>query len=295
MIKNYFKLAWRNIIKNPFYSIVNIAGMFAGITFVLLIGAYVWSELDVNKNLHNAKRQYFLQSEWKGQDINYAITTLAPVARRLKEDYPTLVANYYRWDGITSGVSKGDRNFREGIQLGDSTLLSMFGFELLHGNAATALKEPFSVVITEEAAIKYFGKKDVVGETLNIQSFAGGKKDFAITGVLKKVPRNSVINLNDNNNNTIFIPTNTYKYFGRTDMESWSNTWIPAYIELKEGASLANVDKAINQLIQTNAPDGIKTNLKIHPVPLTQYYINKDNGLVKRMLYTLSFVAIFIY
>jgi putative ABC transport system permease protein len=294
MIKNYFKLAWRNIIKNPFYSIVNIAGMFAGITFVLLIGAYVWSELDVNKNLHSAKRQYFLQSEWKGQDINYAITTLAPVARRLKEDYPTLVANYYRWDGITSGVSKGDRNFREGIQLGDSTLLSMYGFELLHGNTATALKEPFSAVITEATAIKYFGKNDVVGETINIQSFSGGKKDFAITGVLKAIPKNSVTNLNDNNSNTIFIPTNTYTYFGRADMENWSNTWIPSYIELKEGASLASIDKAINQLIQTNAPDGIKANLKIHPVPLTQYYINKDNGLVKRMLYTLSFVAIFI-
>lgn len=294
MIKNYFKLAWRNIIKHPFYSTVNIAGLFAGITFVLLIGAYVWSELEVNKNLHHAKQQYFLESEWKGDQTNWTITTLAPIARRLKEEYPNLVANYYRWDGITSGVSKGDKNFREGIQLGDSTLLSMYGFELLHGNAATALKEPYSAVITGATAIKYFGKQDVVGENITIQSFNGGKRDFAITGVLNAILRNSVTNLNDNNNNTIFIPINTYTYFGRTDMENWSNTWAPSYIELKEGATLANVDKAIKQLMQTNAPDGIKANLTIHPVPLTEYYLKKDNGLVKRMLFTLSFVALFI-
>lgn len=294
MLKNYLKTAIRNITRHRFYSIVNVAGLFAGITFVLLIGAYVWSELEVNNNLHNAKRQYFLQSEWKGDAVNYAITTLAPVAKRLKEDYPSLVANYYRWDGITSGVSKGDKNFREGIQLGDSTILSMYGFKLLHGNPATALKDPFSAVITEQTAIKYFGKTDVVGETINIQSFSGGKKDFAITGVLKTLSKNSVTNLNDNNNNTIFIPTTSYTYFGRADMDNWNNTWIPSYIELKEGVNLASIDKAINQLIQTNAPDGIKANLKIHAIPLTQYYLQKDNGLVKRMLYTLSFVAVFI-
>ena len=65
MIKNYFKTAWRNIIKHRFYSIVNIVGLFAGITFTLLIGSYVWSELQVNKKLSHAERQYFLQSEWK--------------------------------------------------------------------------------------------------------------------------------------------------------------------------------------------------------------------------------------
>ena len=85
MLKNYFKLAWRNIRKHPFYSFVNITGLFAGILFALLIGAYVWSELEVNKNLTNAKQQYFLQSEWKGEAVNYSITTLAPVAKRLKE------------------------------------------------------------------------------------------------------------------------------------------------------------------------------------------------------------------
>jgi putative ABC transport system permease protein len=104
------------------------------------------------------------------------IATLGPIAKRLKEDYPNLVQSYYRWDGITSVVSKGDKHLRENIQLGDSTLLSMYGFKLLYGNAATALAQPFSVVITKDMAEKYFGKTDVVGETLTSKVFPVPKK-----------------------------------------------------------------------------------------------------------------------
>ncbi len=120
------------------------------------------------------------------------------------------------------------------------------------------------------------------------------KKGVCRCGVLKNTAENSVITLNENNNNTIFIPTNTYQYFGRTGFEDWNNVYIPSYIELKEGASLAALDKAINQLIQTHAPDGIKANLKVYAVSLHDYYINKNNATVKRMLYTLSLVGLFI-
>jgi len=294
MIKNYFKLAWRNITKHRFYAFVNIAGLFAGITFALLIGAYVWGELQVNRNLKNADKQYFLKSEWKDPNMGVDIATLGPIAKRLKEDYPNLVENYYRWDGITSVVSKGDKHLRENIQLGDSTLLSMYRFKLLYGNAATALVQPFSVVITKDIAEKYFGKTDVVGETINIQSFSGAKKDFAITGVLKEIPDNSVTHLNQANLNTFFIPTNTYTYFGRADFDVWTNIYVPSYIELQKGVAPASLDKAISQLIQTNAPDGIKQNLKIQAVPIMDYYLQKDNAVVKRMLYALSFVGFFI-
>src|SRR5688572_11607543 len=134
MIKNYLKIAWRNIAKRPLYSLLNITGLSTGILFTLLIGAYVWNEFQVNKKLRNSKNQYFLTSKWKDANMGGEITTLGPLSKRLKDDYPNLVANYYRWDGITSVVSKGDKHFREGIQLGDSTLLSMYGFELLHGD-----------------------------------------------------------------------------------------------------------------------------------------------------------------
>src|ERR1017187_6452545 len=157
MMKNYpigitFKIAWRNMVKHRFYAVLNVVGLFAGIVFTLLIAAYVYNELQVNRQLRNANRQYFLQSIWKDPNMGPDITTLGPIAKRLKEDYAGLVANYYRWDCITSGVSKGDKHCRENIQLSDSTLLNMYGFKLLYGNPATALTEPFSVVITQDIA-----------------------------------------------------------------------------------------------------------------------------------------------
>lgn len=294
MIRTYLKTGWRSISRHPFYAAVNVLGLFAGMLFFLLIAVYVWSEIQVNRQLRHASRQYFLQSEWKGVDNAYVITTLGPVAKRLKENYPNIVENYYRWDGITSGVTKGEKSFREGIQLGDSTLLAMYGFRLLHGNEVTAFKNPFSVVITQETAQKYFGRTDVVGETLTIQSFSGGKHDFSITGVLKALQKNSVTHLNDDNHNTLFIPANTYSFFGRMSMDDWNNTWVPSFITLHDGADVGTVNTAIDKVIKANAPPSIKENLKIKAVPLSAYHLQKNNALVKRMLVTLALTAMFI-
>jgi len=294
MLKNYFNIAWRNLWKNKIFSIINIAGLSAGIAFSLLIGAYVWNELQVNRHLKNAGSQYFLMSDWKDPNMGNTITTVGPLAKRLKQDYPNLVANYYRWDGITSVVSKGEKHFRENIQLGDSTFLHMYGFKLLHGNSTTALTDPYTVVITKEIAFKYFGRTDVTGETVSIQSFAGGNHEFTITGVLAAIPENSVTQLNPANHNTFFIPTNTFAYFGRNDFESWSNIYLPSFIELKPGKTASDIAGPIKQLIKSNAPDFIKQNLAIRPVSLNSYYINNTNGIVKRMLYTLSFIGLFI-
>lgn len=294
MFKSYFKIAWRNIIKRKYYSLLNIAGLATGIVFTLLIGSYVWYELQVNKGLRNTKNQYFLRSEWKDPNQGPDITTTGPLSKRLKEDYPYLVANYYRWDGITSVISKGDKHLREGIQVGDSTLLTMYGFKLLHGNSRTALNNPYSVVITKGIAEKYFGKTDVVGKTLAIQSFSGGNRDFAITGVLDNISENSVTSLNDENHNGIFIPTNTLNYFGRMDLDAWTNIYVPSYVEVRDGVKASDLEKSIRQLLDKNAPDFIKQNLTVRPIPLSEYYLEKNNALVKRMLYTLSFVGVFI-
>jgi putative ABC transport system permease protein len=110
MLRNYIKIAWRNLVRYRFYSIVNITGLCTGIVFTLLIGSYVWGELHVNRALRNSDRQYFLKSIWRDPNQGVEITTLGPLSKRLKEGSPSLVANYYRWDGITSIVSKGDKH-----------------------------------------------------------------------------------------------------------------------------------------------------------------------------------------
>jgi len=293
MFKSYLKIAWRNIVKNGFHSAINVFGLSIGIAFTLLIAAYVWSELRVNKQLKNADNQYIIQSKWKDPNMGYAIVTLGPLAKQLKEQYPTLVKNFYRWDGITSNITTGDKHFRESIQLGDTTFLSMYGFPLVSGDAATVFKDPFSVVITEEKAIKYFGKTDPVGQTLTIENFSGSKHDFMITGVLKNIGRNSVTRLNNDNNNNFFIPETCASFFGR-DLNQWRNIYVASYIQLQKGVSADALKKPIEQLVKANTSDDIKANVEPFIVPLNTYYLTANNGLVKKMLYTVSLIALFI-
>lgn len=292
MIKNYLKIAWRNIVKNPFYSVINIIGLSTGIAFTLLISAYVWSELQVNKNLKNEDRQYIIQSKWKNPNEGSDFTTLGQLPKALKESFPDLVANYYRWDGITSNISKGDKAFREDIAICDSTMLNMYGFTLLHGNAATALSEPYSVVMTKDMAIKYFGKTEVIGQTLNIENFSGSSHDFVVTGVLNNYKTNSVTDLTEGYPNHFFVSTSNLNFFGR-NME-WHNPHIAGYIELQKGVTPAELKKPIAQLLKLNAPPYFVSDMKPYLVSLKDNYLQGNNGLVTKMLYALSAIALFI-
>ena len=294
MIRNYFKIAWRDIQKHRFFSIVNIVGLFTGILFTLLIGAYIWGESQVNRKLRNHERQYILTTISTDPNVGFELATFGPLAKRLKEDYPALVADYYRYDGVTSVISKGDKHFREGLQIGDSNVLRMYGFEALHGDEKTALNDPYSVAITADKAIKYFGRKDVVGEFLTIQSFSGGTHNFKITAVLKEIPQSTITELAKGYKNSFFIPVNTLSYFGRTDIESWNNMFIASFVELKKGVRPEALEKPIRKLLQENADPNLAKVITVKPVLLTDYYLQQDNGLVRRMLYTLSFTGLFI-
>lgn len=293
MLKNYFIIAWRNIIKSRFYSSINILGLSAGIAFTLLVAAFVWSQLQVNEHLQHADRQYIIQSKWKDAGMGSELTTVSELPAALKRDYPHLVSDYYHWDGITSNVSKGDKVFREGLQVGDSTLLTTYGFALLSGDPSTALKDPFSAVITSKVAKKFFGKTDVTGETITIENFSGSKHDFQITAVLDDQPLNSVIAVNDDNHNQIFLPLAASKFFNR-NIEGWDKTYLLGYVELQPGVSAATVDQAMQALIKKHAPPFVAENLQPYLVSLKAYYLDANNGLIRKMLYALSATAGFI-
>lgn len=293
MLRNYVKIAWRNIARNGIYSVVNMIGLSIGIAFTLLIGVYVWGETQVNAQLRNKDRQYIIQSKWKESDQGMDFTTFSPLAGALKEHYPHLVANYFHFDGITSTVSKGDKSFREEMLLGDSTMLDMYGFELLHGNPRTALQGAFSLVLTENKARKYFGKTDVLGQTLTIENFGGEKHDFQITGVLKTIPPNSVTNLTGNPGSELFIPAENHTYFGR-NMDNWNNFYIVGYVELQPGIQPSALNKPMLDLVKQNTSPQLAESVVPYLTPLKDYYINANNGTVRKMLLALSAIALFI-
>ena len=294
MIRNYFKIAWRNLKKKSLYTFINIIGLYTGISFALLIAVFVWQELQGNKDLRNADSQYILTNQWKDPNMGLDFATLGPLAKLLKEEYPHLVADYYRWDGITSIVSKDTKKFRENIQLGDESFLDMYGFDVLHGNPSTAFKDPFSVVITTEKAIQFFGKTDVVGGSLTIQNNEGEHHQFTITGVLAKAAENSVALTLNKERNHFFIAKNSAPYFKRANFQEWENPIYACYVELQVGVNANQLEDPLKNLIHAHTSETIRENLTVIPVKLTDYYLNRNNGRLKQMLYTLSFVGLFI-
>lgn len=292
MLRNYFLIAWRNIIKNPYYSMLNISGLSAGIAFTMLVAAYIWNEMRVNDDLKHANNQYVIQSKWKDPNFGYTLGTVGPLAKALCDNHPDLVANYYRFDGVSSFVSKGDKIFREGLQIGDSTLLSMYGFELMYGNLNTVFSGPYSTVISKDKAIKYFGKPDVVGQTLTIENFSGSKHEFQITGVLKDMNRNSVSRLIEDYPSDIFISIQDLAFFGRN--MDWNNFSIPGYVELQPGVEPEQLVKPIQYLVKQNTPQRVSEDLTPYLVPLKEYYLSANGGLVAKMLKTLGLIAAFI-
>src|SRR5690606_32922086 len=128
-----FKIAWRNIRKKKIQNLINLIGLTCGITFMILVGAYIWDVHQVNSRIKNIDQQFLLQSNYKKEGFGINLTTIGALPKALYEEYPNLVANYYRLDGLTGIVSNGNTVYEEGMSLGDPSLLTMFGFELLAG------------------------------------------------------------------------------------------------------------------------------------------------------------------
>ena len=196
MFRNYLKVAGRSILKNKVYSSINILGLTVGMTCTILIFLYVQSELGYelhHKKANNIQRlvvEYFLPDN-NGSE-KWA-TMGAPVGEVIAKDYAEIVQSV-RIRPFTSQVIKlQDRSerFYQTIAFADSNIFKVFTLPLISGKPETALKNPFSAVISENAAIKYFGKIDVLGEILEMPDRSSMLK---ITGVMKNMPPNTHLN-----------------------------------------------------------------------------------------------------
>jgi putative ABC transport system permease protein len=191
MLKNYIKITIRTISKNKVYSALNIVGLALGIAACLFILQYVSYERSYDKfhvsheSLYRVKYMVYRNGKL---DINCA-AAVPRVGPFMKEKMPQVVdfACAYPTSGV---ITHGDIKFRENrIQIVDQSFLGIFSFPLTHGDPSTALKEPNRVVISETAALKYFGNEEAIGKTIRMD----GKHSLAVTGVVKDVPNNSHI------------------------------------------------------------------------------------------------------
>ncbi len=293
MFLNYFKIMIRSMAKRKVYSAINIFGLTMGISFALLIGIFIAGELQTNRQLTAVDRLYLMRSNNLEAANQVPLFSPSPLARLIKEEYPTLVENFYRCSDRNITISKDDKHFRVQSLIGDSTFLSMFGFPLLHGDAATALNEPRSVVITAKIAKQYFDRTDVVGEMLTLATEKNGDQQYTVTGVLEDWKPNTVTNLMDMNAQ-VFLPIHSLKDFNGFDPEAWTGVQMISYIRKTPTASEDAIIKAFTTLLKTKAPDNTQSNLKMAIDGLSDYHLVSNNGLVKKLVMTLSVIGIFI-
>lgn len=190
MLQNYFKIAWRNLLRNRAFSAINIIGLAIGLASCMLISLYVLDELSFDR--YNEKADQIVRVVFKGSMNGGKINeshVMPPVAQALKNDYPEVLDATRLRQGGYPKVLVGDQQFTgDAMAFVDSNFLRVFTFPLAEGNAKTVLLEPKSVVITQKLAEKYYGKLNVVG---NILKFKGADEPYKITGVMEEMPRNS--------------------------------------------------------------------------------------------------------
>jgi putative ABC transport system permease protein len=192
MLTNFFKIAWRNILKNKVFSLINIFGLAIGLACFLLICLYVSDELSYDRFHEKADRIYRVHSNiiFGGAEMKLAICS-DPMGPTLVKDYPEVeqFTRIYTSNG-SKQVKKGNEFINEvEVAHADSTFFDVFSFKPLYGKLHQALNEPNTVVVTESIALKYFGRKNVVGET--IETDESRNNLYKITAVIGDMPGNS--------------------------------------------------------------------------------------------------------
>ncbi len=294
MIRNYFKIAWRNLWRSKAFSAINILGLSIGLACCILMFLFIQHELSYDKFHGQAKNIYRLTSISEGPSgtSNLAVTP-APWAPIMKKDYPE-IKNYVRIFKTekTDIGEPGQQHYSESdLLFADSTFFEVFSVNLEKGDPRKALEVKNSIILTAETARKYFGDADPMGKTLEVNSIFG-KVVAQVTGIAKELPAKSHFKFN------ALVPVQT---FG--DMSSfWSYHMFQTYLLLNSNVSPSNLESKfpgfVNKYIINNPlADGKQD---IHLQPLTDIHLHSNmvgeigiNGDIT-YIYVFAGVALFI-
>ena len=307
MIKNYLKIAFRNLWKHKGFSAINIIGLAMGLGCFIVIAMYVFDELSYDRYNEKADQIYRINSDIRfgGTDLVMAESS-DPMGETLKNDYPEVIESVRFFNNNGSKlIKKGNEYINESkVAHVDSTLFNVFTLPSIVGNTKTALQEPNTVVITESAAKRYFGSaQDAIGKTLETND--RGNTLYKVTAVIKDVPKNthfdiefffSMANIQyqmgsylSHNFNTYLLmaPGTDYKAFNKNFKDYIDKYVLPQASQFMEVKSMEQFEKAGNKL-------------EYSLIPLTDIHLKSSrggelgvNGNIQ-YVYIFSAVAIFI-
>lgn len=307
MIKNYLKIAWRNLKKQPFFTFLNVFGLAVGMAGGLLISLYIYDELSFDKMFADADRIHRINVDIKfgGEEIILPEVS-APMALAIEKDYPQieLITRFRNRNSLSIRKSDTELNVKETkTAYADDTFFDMFGIDLLVGNPKTALKEPNSIVLTKTAAEKHFKLTEALGQSVIVNN----NEPYIVTGVMDDPPKNSFLR-----EHTIFMAMS-----GNEQMksDSWSNNNYATFIKLMPNAKIEDFQVYLESVFgkyfipfaQQYYPGITEESFlaagnyfKFSTIPLTDIRLHSNrypefspNGSIQNV-YILSFIAIFL-
>ncbi|MGE0771855.1 MAG: ABC transporter permease [Cyclobacteriaceae bacterium] len=250
MIESYFKMGWRSLLKSKLYSTLNVVGLTFGIVCFLLIGLYVYDELTFDNQHQNRDRIYRVITH--ESNPNNAANAIAAAGFMLAEESKgtipevEMTTRMQRWGRANLVDPENPVNVQETITVVDEHFLQLFDFPLIEGDRRTALKEPNSIVITEDLALRIFRKTDVVNKYLQ---FSFMESPLKITGILENHPQNSTFNFT-----SLLSESTMYSNEGfmREAQSDWSSTSFTVYALLRPQSNPDSVASKMTRLVLAN-------------------------------------------
>ncbi|MBL7959408.1 ABC transporter permease [bacterium] len=297
MFQNYFKIAFRNLLRGKLYSFINVFGLAIGISCFMLIFLFIQDELRYDRFHKKVDRIYRVTSKLdntEGQGENSSSNPF-PVAKALKTDYPHLieeVVRFFNFQVPSFSLQYGDARFNEKrLFYADSTVWKIFDFPLAEGDPATALGQPNAIVLSQEMAKKYFGNENPMGKILRFE----GTVDLHVTGVFEPLPTQSHIAFDG-----LVSFATLYAQVGPNFGQSW--IWNPCwtYVLLKDGVGHEELESQFPVFVNKHYPEFIKPQIThylqslkdIHLKSKLDYEIQPNNN--ESDIYVFAAIGIFI-
>ncbi len=288
MLTNYIKITLRNLVRNKVYSIVNISGLVLGLTCSMLVIIYVFHEFSYDTFHKNADHIYRLGRELVTADneIREPLSS-APSGPVLKNTFPEIQEVVRIARSERTIVRYEDHQFYEShIEYADPTVFDVFTFPMLSGDPDFALKEPYTVILTEETAAKYFDEDDPVGKTLRFNN----KEDYLVTGVLANIPDNSHLEFDMLCSMASLYAKNQPRF------ENWLAFNFKTYLLLNENADPVALETRFPAIIEKHISDALKTegqtlHFFLHPLKKIHLYSHLEGYSPGRIVQIYFFIV----
>jgi putative ABC transport system permease protein len=286
MLKNYFLIARRNMLKEKLYSVLNLTGLYIGFLCLILTAIYFQQQIRYDKHHLNVENTYRFLIEDK-ESGHQSSSTGGPWAPRMAAEFPE-INNYVRIGGFgTTVLEYGEQQFYEtnGL-LADTSFFSVFNYDFKWGSPSTALNEPYDLVLTSSLAQKYFGEQDPIGEFINFNQ----KQLYKVTGVLAEDQLPSHLKFN-------FIAS--YDSDKRPQKEDWMLQNYVTYLELVPDVNKEEFKDGLKQFFEENTPqnDFSYSDKAFGLEPLDQIYlystVNGEIPLIRKVI-TFAFIGLLI-